>query len=169
MIPESEVDAEEDEASGTGESDSDGSPKSARGRRRRSTSRKLKERTTVEDSEHECFDLNAISSCSESEDSVPLQTLTQVKRQRGRPPKNMALQNEPGPSNLGKPTKRAKRGEYMFPTRLPSRYSPRAIVTTKAPKARSHFYTQATQGVKVCYVAVCYPRISTFDSVALVG
>ena len=104
--------AEEDEESGTGE-ESDGGSKSSRGTKRRSTSRKLKGKAKAEENDQETFDLNDISSCSESEEGVRIEPPTQVKRRRGRPPKSTLSQAEPGPSKLKKPSVRARKGHQF--------------------------------------------------------
>ncbi|KAJ3475570.1 hypothetical protein NLI96_g11751 [Meripilus lineatus] len=94
VVPQSEVDAEGDEESGTGE-ESDGGSESSRGAKRRSTSRKLTGKAQAEENDQGTFDLNDISSCSKSEEGVGIEPATQVKRGRGRPPKNATSQAEP--------------------------------------------------------------------------
>ncbi|KAJ3475571.1 hypothetical protein NLI96_g11750 [Meripilus lineatus] len=126
VVAQSEVDAEEDEESGAGEESDEGS-KSPRGTKRRNTSRKLKGKARAVENDQETFDLNDISSCSESENGAGIEPPTQVKRRRGRPPKSTISQAEPGPSKLKKPSVRAKK------------------VTTKVPEARSRFHTYAPQ------------------------
>lgn len=101
VIAASEVDAEEDEEPGTDEVDAM-EPQSSQ-RQKRGTKAKAVKRSSrkTEDGEHEIFDLNAISSCDESEPHVPLKAST--SKTRSRAPKSSAKES------VGTPTKRTRK------------------------------------------------------------
>lgn len=104
---ESEVDAEEDEASG---SDKGEDPQPSQGRKRGRKPKNLKASAPAEDSEHECFDLDAISSCEESDMATQAPP---PSKSRKRISTKGTKKKEPGPSSkksVAGPSQPTKRG-----------------------------------------------------------
>lgn len=107
VVLESEVDAEEDEESGSSE---DVDPQPSQGRKR-GRKPKIKASQPAEGSEHESFDLDAISSCEESDGDSPepRPSMPRIRAPRGRPKKSASS----GRGDVAGSSRPAKRGSYI--------------------------------------------------------
>ncbi len=143
VVLESEVDAEEDELSG---SEMDEDPQPPQGRKRGRKPKSLTVPGPAEESEHECFDLDAISSCEESDVATqapppsPSKPRSRISKKGTKKPSPSSKESVAGPSQ---PVKRGILCTY-FLARSESDMSIAAPKRTR--KAVSQFHTQATQG-----------------------